>query len=95
MTIGIMTINYHLPNTQNLKEKRQVIQSIKKVLHNQFNVSISEINHLNLWQKSLIGISTISNNRKMVDKIFNKVIEKFSHFNNGYILDYNTEYINA
>ncbi len=95
MTIGIMTINYHLPNTQNLKEKRQVIQSIKKILHNQFNVSISEINHLNLWQKSLIGISTISNNRKMVDKIFNKVIEKFSHFNNGYILDYNTEYINA
>ncbi len=95
MTIGIMTINYHLPNTQNLKEKRQVIQSIKKILHNQFNVSISEINHLNLWQKSLIGISTISNNRKMVDKIFNKVIEKFSHFNDGYILDYNTEYINA
>jgi uncharacterized protein YlxP (DUF503 family) len=95
MTIGILTVNYHLPYSRDLKEKRQIIQSIKKTLQNQFNISISEIDHLDLWQKSMLGISTISNSKKMADRIFNKIIDKFEHFNNGYILDYNTEYINA
>ena len=93
--IGILQVVYHFPHSQNLKEKRQILRSLKQILRKKFNISISEIDYKNLWQKSLIGISMISDNKKFVDKIFNKIIEEFNYSKKGYILDYNTEYIHT
>lgn len=95
MTVGILKIIYHLPYSQTLKEKRQKLTSIKQKLRKKFNISISEIDYKDLWQKSLIGISMISEAQNFIDKIFNKIIEEFKHFNNGYIANYNIEYLNA
>lgn len=95
MMVGILTLMYHLPNSHNLKNKRQTLQSFKQILRKKFNISIAEIGYHDLWQKSLIGISMISNNQKIIDKIFNKVIKEIEYHNKGYILNYHTEYMQA
>ena len=95
MTIGILTVNFHIPNSHSLKDKRQVLQSIKQILRKKFNISISEVEHQNLWQNSLLGICMISPDKKFIDKVFNKIITEFEKFNKGYITGYNTEYLSA
>ncbi len=95
MTIGILKIIYHLPYSQTLKNKRQILRSIKDILKKKFNISISEIDYMNLWQKSLIGISMISSEQSFINSNFNKIISEFECFKNGYIADYNTEYLHS
>lgn len=95
MTVGILKIIYHLPYTHTLKEKRQKIRSIIQILRKKFNISISEIDYKDLWQKSLIGISMVSNEQNFIDKNFNKIVNEFDYFDYGYITNYNTEYLSA
>lgn len=54
------TIELHLPYSTSLKEKRKTIQAIISRVRKRFNVSISEVDHHELWQRSTIGFSAVS-----------------------------------
>lgn len=63
-----MTITVHIPFAHSLKDKRRHIKSLKDKIHQHFNASIAEIDGLNEWQKSVIGIVMISNDRAFLEK---------------------------
>lgn len=46
---------------QSIKQKRSVIKSIKERLKNKLNVSVTELDYHDLWQRTKLGIVTISN----------------------------------
>ena len=50
MVIGTCTIELHIPGNGSLKGKRRVIKSIIARVHNEFNVSIAEVDNQDLWQ---------------------------------------------
>lgn len=61
-----------------MKSKRFVLSSLKKRIRNKFNVSIAEIGNNDKWQRVTLGISMITNERKLIDTVFGdifKVIE--------------------
>jgi uncharacterized protein YlxP (DUF503 family) len=60
MPIGILTLEIHLPEAHSLKDKRQVIRSLKDRLRHQFNVAVAELDHQDLWQRALIGVVSLS-----------------------------------
>ncbi len=94
MIVGICKILYHFPYTGSIKEKRQRLNSMKSVLRNKFNISISEVDFHNFWQKSMLGIVTVNSDKQMVDKIFSKVVQEIDKLGYGYINDYQVEFIN-
>ncbi len=94
MFVGICKISYHFPYTETIKEKRQKIASMKDILRKRFNISIAEIEFQNFWQKTVIGISIVNSNKKLIDKVLSKVIEKIENIGFGYITDYKVEFIN-
>lgn len=73
MIVGLLTLGLHLPEANSLKSKRQVIKSLKDRIKNKFNVSIAEVDANNLWQRSVIGIAFVSNETKMINKVFNEI----------------------
>jgi uncharacterized protein len=60
MPIGLLTLEIHIPDARSLKDKRQVIRSLKDRLRANFNVAVAELDHQDLWQRSRVGIVSIS-----------------------------------
>ena len=67
MVIGILEIVLYLPESHSLKEKRQIVKSIKDKVHHRFNVAIAEIGDLDLWQKARLGVLSLGNDRGQVN----------------------------
>jgi uncharacterized protein YlxP (DUF503 family) len=50
-----------------------VIKSLIERIKNKFNVSVSEVDAQNLWQRSVIGIAYVSNETVMINRVFEKI----------------------
>jgi len=72
--IGLLTLELWIPQSGSLKSKRKVILSLKDRLRHQFNISIAEIAENDKWQKAVLGICMIANDRKYVEGCFQKMI---------------------
>lgn len=60
MTIGYCQIDLRIPSSHSLKEKRSVVRSIIARVSQQFNVSIAELDHQDVWQAASLGVVCIS-----------------------------------
>ena len=62
--MGTCTIELHILGNGSLKGKRRVIKSvIACVHHNEFNVSIAEVEDQDLWQSATLGVACVSARR--------------------------------
>ncbi|MFQ5705921.1 MAG: DUF503 domain-containing protein [bacterium] len=75
MLIGVCRIELFVPNSSSLKAKRFVLTSIKKRIHNKFNVSVSEVDSHDKWQRVTLGLSMVSNERKHIDAIVSEILK--------------------
>jgi uncharacterized protein YlxP (DUF503 family) len=73
MSIGILTLHIHLPGCSSLKEKRRRLKPLIIRLHREFNISIAEIDHLDIWQTSILACALVSNDRKHTQRSLQRV----------------------
>jgi uncharacterized protein len=74
MIVGLCTVELYLPESQSLKAKRQVLLSVKDRVRDRFNVSIAEVGDQDLWQKAVLGIASVANERKHVNQVLDQVV---------------------
>ena len=77
MKIGLLRIHFHIAEAQSLKQKRQVMRSIKDRLRNQFNVAVAEIGSNDLWQIGELAVVTVANEHRFVDSMLQKINNYF------------------
>ncbi len=68
MPIGLLTLEIHIPGAHSLKDKRQVLRSLKDRLRGQFNVAVAELDHQELWQRALVGVVSLSGDAKHLEQ---------------------------
>jgi len=68
MPIGLLTLEIHIPDAQSLKDKRQVLRSLKDGLRAHYNVAVAELEHQELWQRSRVGVVSISGDSKYLEE---------------------------
>ena len=73
MPVGLLTLELHIPDAQSLKDKRQVLRSLKDRLRARFNVAVAELDHTDLWQRATIGVVSISDSRDYLDGVMRSV----------------------
>lgn len=91
MVVGLASIDIHIPESGSLKSKRHVLKGIKDRVKNKFNVSIAEVGHNDLWQRTTIGVSVVANDKKFANRVLSKVVEHISKESGLQILDYSIE----
>jgi len=92
MTIGICKIEFYLPGLTSLKEKRSILKSMLKRLHNTFNVATAEIDYHDSWQSALIAVVTVSNSRAHTDQMLNNILSWIeSHYPEAMIVKQDIE----
>ena len=61
MPIGKLTLELSIPHAQSLKERRQVVRSLKDKLRHTFNLSIAELNEGGtLWNQATLAVAVAS-----------------------------------
>ena len=65
--IIFIAIEFLIPHAQSLKEKRKHVKGLKDRLQSKFNASVAEIDALDEWQKSVIGLTMISNDKRYLE----------------------------
>lgn len=73
MTVGVLVLELEVFGARSLKEKRFVLKSLLDRLPNRLNVSVAEVRHQDLWQRSEIAVVTVSSSRAVVESTLTKV----------------------
>ncbi|OLD57720.1 MAG: hypothetical protein AUG12_04130 [Acidobacteria bacterium 13_1_20CM_2_57_8] len=76
VTIALLTLDIHLPHAQSLKDKRMVIRRLKDRLRSKFNVSVSEVDHQDLWQRSQMSVVTVGPDESFLQKVLQEAAEE-------------------
>ena len=74
MPVGLLTLELHIPDAQSLKDKRQIVRSLKDRLRGQFNVAVAELDHQDSWQRSVVGVVTLSNEESHVEESLQHIL---------------------
>jgi hypothetical protein len=76
MPIGLLTLEIHIPDARSLKDKRQVVRSLKDRLRGRFNVAVAELDHQETWQRAQIGIVSLSNDPAHLEQSLRAVLDE-------------------
>lgn len=68
-SVGVLTLELRLENSFSLKDKRQVVRSLKDRLRRKFNVAVAEIDYQDLWQRAAIAAVTVSPDHSYAEKL--------------------------
>jgi uncharacterized protein YlxP (DUF503 family) len=71
--IAFLTLELHIEAAQSLKDKRQVLRSLKDRLRGSFNVSVAELDPSPVWNRATIGVVSISDSRDYLDGLMKNV----------------------
>lgn len=64
MFVGACRIRLHLPGSQSLKDKRQVVKSVLARVRAQFEVAAAEVDDLDSWQLATLGLACATNDAR-------------------------------
>ena len=73
MPVGLLTLHVHFPGCSSLKEKRRRLKPLLTRLHREFNISVAEVDHNDIWQDALIACAIVSGDHKHVQRVLSKV----------------------
>ncbi len=90
MVLGTLRVYLYIP-ANSLKEKRRFISSIKDKLRKKFNISIAEIDSHDIWNYGVLGIVTVSNDRKYVNSILSSIVEFLQNQYSSSLANYEIE----
>jgi uncharacterized protein YlxP (DUF503 family) len=71
--IGLLSLELHLKEAHSLKDKRQVVRSLKDRIRRRYNVSVAEIDHQSTWQLCTVAVVAVASNRAGVESLLGSV----------------------
>ena len=74
MTVGIARLALFIGASHSLKDKRMVLRRIKDLVRQKFNVSIAEVAENDLWQRAVLGLAVVGNDRRFVEGALDEVV---------------------
>lgn len=91
MVVGTATVEIFLPESISLKMKRSIIKRLRERLRRKFNVSIAEVDHLDKWQRSTLGVGVVANRARFADEVLGKVLREIETEHSLDVLDVRVE----
>jgi uncharacterized protein YlxP (DUF503 family) len=73
MAVATLTVEISIPLSRSLKDRRQVVRSMKDRLRQGFNISVAELDEAVTWQSATLGIAAISSSRDYLSGLMAQV----------------------
>ena len=73
MPVAQLTLEIRIEHAHSLKDRRQVVRSLKDQLKQGFNISVAELDEAVTWQSATIGVVAISGSRDYLHGLIEEV----------------------
>ena len=73
MPVAYLKLELRIEGAHSLKDKRQVVRSLKDRLRASFNVSVAELDPSPIWNRATIGVVSISDSRDYLEGLMRNV----------------------
>jgi uncharacterized protein YlxP (DUF503 family) len=91
--IAFLTLELHIEAAQSLKDKRQVLRSLKDRLRSTFNVSVAELDASPVWNRATVGVVSISGSRDYLDGLMKNVERQATRIANNHGADVTDSFV--
>jgi uncharacterized protein YlxP (DUF503 family) len=86
--VGVLQIELTIPSANSLKDKRQVLRSLKDRIRRSFNVSVAEVDANDQWRSGVLAVVVASNDKRFANKILSKVVDFIGNSRELVVEDY-------
>jgi uncharacterized protein YlxP (DUF503 family) len=76
MLTATTRFDLRVPGCASLKAKRHVVKTLTAALRSTFNVSVAEVDHHDLWQRTAIAVAAVDREQYHARKVMHEV-ERF------------------
>lgn len=91
VTIGLMHMEFLIPGSRSLKEKRRAMNSLKTMLRNRYNCSVAEIGMKDKWARARIAVCVISDDSAHVHSQLSEIVRFASNHHAVELNDYDVQ----
>jgi uncharacterized protein YlxP (DUF503 family) len=93
MIIGILTLEIHFPHARSLKDKRRVLHGFKERIKGRHNVAVSELEHQDKWQRTLLGVVTLNSQAAVVGDVLQRILSDALGLEEGVVAHHEIRYL--
>jgi uncharacterized protein YlxP (DUF503 family) len=68
MVVVSLHVTLRLYSANSIKEKRQVVKSVRERLRHRFNVAVAEVGAQDQWRTAELGLVTVASDGKLADR---------------------------
>ena len=76
MLTATTRFDLRVPACRSLKAKRHVVKALTAALRSTFNVSVAEVDHHDLWQRTAIAVAAVDREQHHARRVMHEV-ERF------------------
>lgn len=73
MLVALARLDLRIPACGSLKEKRHVVKALTSAIRSKFNVSVAEVDHHELWQRTALGIAVAAGEGYHAKRVLHEV----------------------
>ena len=94
LTVGLLRVVVHMPESGSLKSKRQIISGLLRRLRQEFKVSAAEVGEHDRWQLAELAVATVGGDGKQADRVLAAALSYIeSHSDGSQVTDVSTELV--
>jgi uncharacterized protein YlxP (DUF503 family) len=91
MIVGSLRVRLLLREARSLKDKRQVVRSIKDRLRNAFNVSVAEVEAVDHRQLAVLGVAMVGKESRRVRSTLDQIVDALRGHPVAELLDFEVD----
>jgi hypothetical protein len=73
MLVALERFDLRIPTCGSLKEKRHVVKTLTNAIRTKFNVSVAEVDHHDLWQRTALAVGVVSGEAYHAKRVLHEV----------------------
>jgi uncharacterized protein YlxP (DUF503 family) len=73
MLVALERFDLRIPGVGSLKEKRHVVKTLTSAIRSKFNVSVAEVDHQDLWQRSALAVAVAAGESFHAKRVLHEV----------------------
>jgi uncharacterized protein len=94
LTVGLLRVVLHLPESGSLKSKRQIVSGLLRRLRQELKVAAAEVGELDRWQLAELAVATVSGDGRHADEVLAAALSYIeSHSDGSRITGVSTELV--